>query len=170
MNFCVDFGAKDAGRLTPFKDDKPKDTENSPFEASSVLVVKAILCITEFVCYLSQCIRRKRIIHNRYYRIPYYIPIIPHKVYIKTDSFKIILSLNCKTKCNFFLTRYAFLRFKSFSLYAKKYRPEMVCIFLVGVTGHSRFASYILADPNASHFGTRLRNISLKNLPPATFS
>ena len=41
MNFCVDFGAKDAGRLTPFKDDKPKDTENSPFEASSVLVVKA---------------------------------------------------------------------------------------------------------------------------------
>ena len=41
MNFCVDFGAEDAGRLTPFKDDKPKDTENSPFEASSVLVVKA---------------------------------------------------------------------------------------------------------------------------------
>ena len=27
---------------SPFKDDKPKDTENSPFEASSVLVVKAI--------------------------------------------------------------------------------------------------------------------------------
>ena len=26
---------------SPFKDDKPKDTENSPFEASSVLVVKA---------------------------------------------------------------------------------------------------------------------------------
>ena len=43
MNFCVDFGAEDAGRLTPFKDDKPKDTENSPFEASSVLVVKASL-------------------------------------------------------------------------------------------------------------------------------
>ena len=41
MNFCVDFDAEDAGRLTPFKDDKPKDTENSPFEASSVLVVKA---------------------------------------------------------------------------------------------------------------------------------
>ena len=41
MNFCVDFGAEDAGRLTPFKDDKPKDTGNSPFEASSVLVVKA---------------------------------------------------------------------------------------------------------------------------------
>ena len=41
MNFCVDFGAEDAGRLTPFKDDKPKDAENSPFEASSVLVVKA---------------------------------------------------------------------------------------------------------------------------------
>ena len=41
MNFCVDFGAEDAGRLTPFKDDKPKDTENSPFKASSVLVVKA---------------------------------------------------------------------------------------------------------------------------------
>ena len=43
MNFCVDFGAEDAGRLTPFKDDKSKDTENSPFEASSVLVVKAII-------------------------------------------------------------------------------------------------------------------------------
>ena len=41
MNFCVDFGAEDAGRLTPFKDDKPKDAKNSPFEASSVLVVKA---------------------------------------------------------------------------------------------------------------------------------
>ena len=27
--------------LVPFKDDKPKDTKNSPFEASSVLVVKA---------------------------------------------------------------------------------------------------------------------------------
>ena len=43
MNFCVDFGAEDAGRLTPFKDDKPKDAKNSPFEASSVLVVKASL-------------------------------------------------------------------------------------------------------------------------------
>ena len=29
----------------PFKDDKAKDTENSPFEASSVLVVKAMLGI-----------------------------------------------------------------------------------------------------------------------------
>ncbi len=27
--------------FVPFKDDKPKYTENSPFEASSVLVVKA---------------------------------------------------------------------------------------------------------------------------------
>ena len=27
--------------LVPFKDDKPKDTKISPFEASSVLVVKA---------------------------------------------------------------------------------------------------------------------------------
>ncbi len=26
----------------PFKDDKPKDSENSPFEAASVSVVKAI--------------------------------------------------------------------------------------------------------------------------------
>ena len=40
----MDFGAEDAGRLTPFKDDKPKDAENSPFEASSVLVVKANHC------------------------------------------------------------------------------------------------------------------------------
>ncbi len=28
---------------SPFKDDKAKDTENSPFEASSVLVAKARL-------------------------------------------------------------------------------------------------------------------------------
>ena len=41
MNFWGYFGAEDAVRLLPFKDDKPKDTENSPFEASSVLVVKA---------------------------------------------------------------------------------------------------------------------------------
>jgi hypothetical protein len=27
----------------PFEDDKPKDAENSPFDASSVLVVKASL-------------------------------------------------------------------------------------------------------------------------------
>ena len=29
------------GRLSPFEFDNPKDAENSPFEASSVLVVKA---------------------------------------------------------------------------------------------------------------------------------
>ena len=28
---------------SPFRDDKPKDTQNSPFQASSVLVVKANL-------------------------------------------------------------------------------------------------------------------------------
>ena len=42
MNFRVDFGAEDTGRLMPFKDDKPKDAENSPFEAASVMVVKAM--------------------------------------------------------------------------------------------------------------------------------
>ena len=36
---------------SPFKDDKPKDTENSPFEASSVLVVKATLYGTFFQKY-----------------------------------------------------------------------------------------------------------------------
>ncbi len=41
MNFRTDFGAEDEVRLTPFKDDKAKDAENAPFEASSVLVVKA---------------------------------------------------------------------------------------------------------------------------------
>ena len=41
MNFRVNFGAEDEDRLSPFKDDNPKDTENSPFEASSLLVVKA---------------------------------------------------------------------------------------------------------------------------------
>ena len=45
----MDFGAEDAGRLTPFKDDKPKDAENSPFEASSVLVVKANVLFWIFV-------------------------------------------------------------------------------------------------------------------------
>ena len=42
MNFVADFGAKNEGRLSPFEFDKPKDAENSPFEASSALVVKAI--------------------------------------------------------------------------------------------------------------------------------
>ena len=41
MNFRVNFGAEDEDRLSPFKDDNPKDTENSPFEAYSLLVVKA---------------------------------------------------------------------------------------------------------------------------------
>ena len=41
MNFVADFGAKNEGRLSPFEFDNPKDAENSPFEASSVLVVKA---------------------------------------------------------------------------------------------------------------------------------
>ena len=41
MNFRVDFGAEDEVRLSPFKDDNPKDTENSTFESSSLLVVKA---------------------------------------------------------------------------------------------------------------------------------
>ena len=49
MNFCEDFGAEDAERLTPLKDDKPKDAENSPLEASSVLVVKAILIFEFFI-------------------------------------------------------------------------------------------------------------------------
>ena len=43
MNFVADFGAKNEGRLSPFEFDNPKDAENSPFEASSVLVVKAKL-------------------------------------------------------------------------------------------------------------------------------
>ena len=43
MNFVADFGAKNEGRLSPFEFDNPKDAENSPFEASSVLVVKTII-------------------------------------------------------------------------------------------------------------------------------
>ena len=50
MNFRGYFGAEDAGRLMPFKDDKPKDTENSPFEAASVSVVKAMLCFGHRKC------------------------------------------------------------------------------------------------------------------------
>ena len=42
MNFVADFGAKNEERLPPFEFDNPKDAENSPFEASSVLIVKAI--------------------------------------------------------------------------------------------------------------------------------
>ena len=51
----MDFGAEDAGRLTPFKDDKPKDAENSPFEASSVLVVKAIETPHMFFDVFTRC-------------------------------------------------------------------------------------------------------------------
>ena len=35
MNFQVDFGAKDEARLTPCKDDKPKDAEITLFKADS---------------------------------------------------------------------------------------------------------------------------------------
>ncbi len=35
MEFCVDFGAEDAARLTPCKDDKPKDTKITLFQAGS---------------------------------------------------------------------------------------------------------------------------------------
>ena len=35
MEFRVDFGAEDAARLTPCKDDKPKYTEITLFQASS---------------------------------------------------------------------------------------------------------------------------------------
>ena len=40
---------KNEGRLSPFEFDKLKDAENSPFEASLVLVVKATLIITDFI-------------------------------------------------------------------------------------------------------------------------
>ena len=59
MNFCEDFGAEDAERLTPLKDDKPKDAENSPLEASSVLVVKAILKIENKNLEIENCIEGK---------------------------------------------------------------------------------------------------------------
>ena len=42
--------------------------------------------------------------------------------------------------------------------------------FLAGVEGHSRFASCLLDDPNALHFGTRLRTFLLKNSTPYCFS
>ena len=35
---------------TPFKDDKPKDAENSSFKASSVLIVKATAMSGDEVC------------------------------------------------------------------------------------------------------------------------
>jgi len=35
MNFRIDFGAEDEGRLTPFEDDKAKDSENTGFQAGS---------------------------------------------------------------------------------------------------------------------------------------
>ncbi len=41
--------------------------------------------------------------------------------------------------------------------------------FLAGVEGHSRFASCLLDDPNALHFGTRLRTFLLKNSTPYCF-
>ena len=42
MNF-VSYFVKILENITPFKDDKPKVAENSPFKASSVLVAKAKL-------------------------------------------------------------------------------------------------------------------------------
>ena len=33
--FWIDFGAEDEGRLTPFKDDNPKNAENTVFRAGS---------------------------------------------------------------------------------------------------------------------------------------
>jgi len=38
----VDFGAEDDGRLPPFKDDKPKDAENTVFKAGSDNFCQAI--------------------------------------------------------------------------------------------------------------------------------
>jgi len=35
LYFWIDFGAEDEGRLTPFKDDNPKDAENTVFQAGS---------------------------------------------------------------------------------------------------------------------------------------
>ena len=48
---------------SPFKDDKAKDTENSPFEASSVLVAKAIhfSCADGKMQYLAEDIKAKRL-------------------------------------------------------------------------------------------------------------
>ena len=51
----ADFGAKNEGRLSPFEFDNPKDAENSPFEASSVLVVKAICKLSCAICSSSDC-------------------------------------------------------------------------------------------------------------------
>ena len=42
---------EDAERLSPFKDDKPKDDENLPLEASLLSGVKAKVWLTKrFVC------------------------------------------------------------------------------------------------------------------------
>ncbi len=41
MKFRADFGAEDEGRLVPFEDDKVKDAEISPLQASSVSFVPA---------------------------------------------------------------------------------------------------------------------------------
>ena len=50
---------------SPFKDDKTKDTENSPFEASSVLVVKAIIPKFDYIiilCYNIIYVTKDKII------------------------------------------------------------------------------------------------------------
>ena len=41
---------------------------------------------------------------------------------------------------------------------------------VVGLQGHSRFASCLLVHPNAPHFGTGLRTTHLQNSPPDCFA
>ena len=51
----------------------------------------------------------------------------------------------------------------------KKSEWSIVHSDVVRVMGQVRFAPFLLADPKAQPFGTRLHNKKLKNLPPATF-
>jgi len=51
----------------------------------------------------------------------------------------------------------------------KKSQPKRIDSFFTGVEGLSRFASSLLAHPNASHFGTGLRTFLLKNSHPDCF-
>ena len=59
MKFCADFGAEFADRLSPFKNDKLKDAEISPFQAGS-----DIYCHAEYL--LCTLFRGKSLFFNIY--------------------------------------------------------------------------------------------------------
>ena len=64
MYFWIDFGAEDAGRLSPFEDDNPKDAENTVFRAGSDNSCQAKVNIDVIIIKLAPSIFSKIIFLN----------------------------------------------------------------------------------------------------------